>query len=198
MNLHLKFLRNVHPHSGISDDCGTVPASLKPRGAYYSMPKLIFISPDFAGKTYKLSLEKTTIGRSDANVLAIRHDSVSSRHCEILVHGREVIVRDRDSSNGTFVDGVRLRNQQTAVKSGQTIRFGAVEALLEINPFNPLEQHTDMTAIVTHARAMRDQRRARANPPADPAATVESGTGQPAASSRFTILIPNEQGAKTL
>lgn len=130
------------------------------------MPKLIFTDPNFAGRVYKFVHEKTTIGRSDANQLVIRDDSVSSRQCEILVYGTEVIVRDLDSRNGTFVEGTRLHNQQSGIKSGHTIRFGTVAARLEIEPEETLERETDVTAVVTHARAVRDQRRAQnAAPP---------------------------------
>src|SRR5687768_17471369 len=135
---------------------------------HVAMPKLIFTDPKFAGKTYKLFLEKTTVGRSDGNTLVIRDDSVSSRHCEVLTHGAEVIVRDLGSSNGTFVNGTVLRNQQSVVKSGQTVRIGSIEARVEIDAGDRLDHHTDVTAVLTHARAVRDLRRARANPPAHP------------------------------
>src|SRR5437016_13054306 len=97
------------------------------------MARLIFINKNFADRTYDLLLEKTTIGRGDQNTLVIRDSSLSSRHCEILMHGAEIIVRDLDSSNGTFVAGVRL-NKQSQIKSGQTVRFGSVEARLALDP----------------------------------------------------------------
>src|SRR5260370_20998316 len=97
------------------------------------MAKLIFTDPNFSGKVYELMLEKTTVGRGDHNTLVIRDKSLSSSHCEILTNGPEVIVRDLDSSNGTFVNGARL-NKQRQVKSGQTVRFGSLEAPLELDP----------------------------------------------------------------
>lgn len=140
------------------------------------MAKLTFTDPKFAGKTYKLFLEKTTVGRSDANVLVIRDDSVSARHCEILAYGTEVIVRDLGSSNGTFVNGTRLSNSQSVVKSGQTVRIGSIEARVEIDPSDRLDHNTDMTAIFTHARAVRDQRRAQKNV-VDPFQVLEPSDG---------------------
>src|SRR5947207_14315734 len=95
------------------------------------MAKLVFIDKNFSGKVYELMLEKTTVGRGDQNTLVIRDNSLSSRHCEILMNGPEIIVRDLDSLNGTFVDGIRL-NKQSQAKSGQTVRFGNVEARLEL------------------------------------------------------------------
>src|SRR6266481_4172253 len=97
------------------------------------MAKLIFIDENFSGRVYELMLEKTTVGRGDQNTLVIRDTSLSSTHCEILMHGSEVIVRDLDSRNGTFVNGIRL-NKQSQVKSGQTVRFGSVEARLDLGP----------------------------------------------------------------
>src|SRR5437667_3049041 len=97
-----------------------------PSSCHCPMAKLIFIDKNFPGRTYELVLEKTTVGRGDHNTLVIRDPSLSATHCEILMNGDEIIVRDLDSSNGTFVNGTRLRSQSQA-KSGQTIRFGSVE-----------------------------------------------------------------------
>src|SRR5690349_2901947 len=95
------------------------------------MAKLIFIDRDFAGHAYNLVVEKTRVGRGDDNTLVLRHETVSAHHCEILANDPEVIVRDLGSRNGTFVDGVRFTGQRQ-VKSGQIIRFGRVEARLEL------------------------------------------------------------------
>jgi pSer/pThr/pTyr-binding forkhead associated (FHA) protein len=78
----------------------------------FAMPKLIFTSEPFAGRVYELTLEKTTGGRGDLNTLALGDSSVSLAHCEILVHGPEVIVRDLGSANGTFVSGMQLKRRQ--------------------------------------------------------------------------------------
>src|SRR5437899_11606033 len=97
------------------------------------MAKLVFIDQNFSGRAYELILEKTSVGRGDQNTLVIRDSSLSATHCEILMYGSEIIVRDLDSRNGTFVDGIRL-NKQSQVKSGQVVRFGSVEARLELDP----------------------------------------------------------------
>jgi pSer/pThr/pTyr-binding forkhead associated (FHA) protein len=153
------------------------------------MAKLTFTDPKFAGKTYKLFLEKTTVGRSDANTLVIRDESISSRHCEILVYGTEVIVRDLGSSNGTFVNAACLRNQQSVVKSGQILRIGSVEARIEIDASDRLDHHTDVTAVFTHARAVRDQRRALKAFP-DPAKVIEAWDDHVPGDQ--TILVPKD------
>lgn len=127
------------------------------------MPKLVFISDHFAGRVYDLVLEKTTIGRSDGNTLVIHDKEISHVHCEILVYGGEVIVRDLGSANGTFVDEVRL-NSQAQIKSGHIVRFGPVRARLELDTLTGPDATTEMTAIHEMGRILRDQRREASQP----------------------------------
>jgi len=139
------------------------------------MAKLIFTDPNHAGRVYQLAVEKATVGRGNQNTLVIADASVSAVHCEILVNGSEVIVRDLGSHNGTFVNGARLTNQQAQLKSGQTVRFGAAEARLELD--EPLSDETvsEMTAVRAMQRSVRDQRREENRPkPADPSMKIES------------------------
>src|SRR4051794_35895657 len=110
------------------------------------MAKLVFTDKNFSGRTYELVLEKTTVGRGDQNTLVIRDGSLSAMHCEILMHGSEIIIRDLDSRNGTFVDGVRL-NKQSQAKSGQAVRFGSVEARLELEPGQSENDTAEITAV---------------------------------------------------
>jgi pSer/pThr/pTyr-binding forkhead associated (FHA) protein len=152
------------------------------------MAKLIFIDKNFLGKTYNLVLEKTTIGRGDQNTLVIRDPSLSGLHCEILMNGPEIIVRDLDSLNGTYVGGVKL-NKQAQAKSGQTVRFGSVEARLELGP-EPTENDTaEITAVYALGKVLRDKRRAEKQPKAGPAGMqlTPENEGVP---EEQTILIP--------
>lgn len=140
------------------------------------MARLIFTYPNLCGPVFELTLEKTTVGRDEKNSLVLRDRLVSRRHCEILVHGSEVIIRDLDSHNGTFVDGVRL-NKQSQVKSGQVIHFGYVEARLEIGPGADDSEDSSFSAIRSHGKALRDQRRARQQPAQEhPSMQLDAGS----------------------
>ena len=55
--------------------------------------------------------------------------SVSETHCEILVDGDLVFLRDLGSTNGTYVDG--KRTQEASLYAGQTVRIGPIEFGLE-------------------------------------------------------------------
>jgi predicted component of type VI protein secretion system len=139
--------------------------------------KLVFLGEKLGGRVYEFVTEKTSVGRGDHNTLAIRDDSVSSAHCEILVNGPEVIVRELGSANGTYVNDVAVVGQRE-VKNGQVLRFGSIEARLELDPQKWEETTTEETAVYEMQRIIRDQRRERNKPkPADPSMTLESGTG---------------------
>jgi predicted component of type VI protein secretion system len=149
------------------------------------MAKLIFSGEKFAGRVYELVVETTTVGRGDSNTLVIHDASVSQNHCEILVNGPEVIVRDLGSSNGTFVNGTRLRNQQRQLLAGQVVKFGSVAAQLELEAAASADTATDVTAIHAHARYRREPRRPEALV-LTPGLTLESG----AASTEHTLMLP--------
>jgi hypothetical protein len=93
------------------------------------MPKLVALSEGFTGRSYDLTVDRTTVGRVDDNAFTIPEPSVSSHHCEILLKGNEVVVRDLDSTNGTFINDERIT--EGVLKPGQILRLGQLELRLE-------------------------------------------------------------------
>ncbi len=130
-------------------------------------PKLVFVGEPFDGRTCELKLETTTVGRSSQNQLCIQDASVSARHCDILANGSEIIIRDLKSSNGTFVNAVRI-DGQAQLKHGQILRIGNVNARLELSQADASETASDMTAVYQHAKAVRDAKREHENPQSAP------------------------------
>jgi len=80
------------------------------------------------GRTHQLKAEKTTIGRLEDNTFQIAEPSVSSHHCEVLLRGNQVLVRDLNSTNGTYVSGEKVA--EATVKPGQILRLGGHSARL--------------------------------------------------------------------
>ena len=93
------------------------------------MAKLVLLSAGMTGRTHELKVDKTTIGRVEDNTFQIAEPSVSSHHCEILLRGSEVVVRDLNSTNGTFINGEKVT--ETVIKPGQVLRLGQIEMRLE-------------------------------------------------------------------
>jgi pSer/pThr/pTyr-binding forkhead associated (FHA) protein len=93
------------------------------------MAKLVVLSAGMAGRSLELNVDKTTIGRVDDNSFQIAEPSVSSHHCEVLLQGGNVVIRDLNSTNGTFINGEKI--SEGPLKPGQTLRLGQIELRLE-------------------------------------------------------------------
>ncbi len=73
---------------------------------------------------------KTTyrVGSADDSDIVIKQATVSKHHCELSWNGKDWNLRDLDSTNGTFVDGVRI-NADCIVNSKNSITLGRGVAL---------------------------------------------------------------------
>jgi predicted component of type VI protein secretion system len=122
-----------------------------------AMTRLILVSPEFADQSCELPDGAFRLGSSAENQIVLPDESVSAVHCELLVYGTEVIVRERGSQNGTYVHDVRVKVQR-GVYHGQRLRFGNVEAVMRIEDpdASSMEGNTDITAIHDHCRRMRE------------------------------------------
>lgn len=68
-----------------------------------------------------------TLGRDGSCDIVIDDPSVSRLHAMLSVTDGQLTVEDRDSKNGTRVDGRKL-SEASVVRSGQKLTFGTVEA----------------------------------------------------------------------
>lgn len=98
------------------------------------MVKLQVLNGSLAGQSYELKVAKTTVGRVEDNSFQLAEPSVSSHHCEILLSGSDVVVKDLNSTNGSFIDGNKIA--EAVLKPGQTLRLGQVD--LRIDDGSPL------------------------------------------------------------
>jgi hypothetical protein len=76
-----------------------------------------------------LRLGVNRLGRSTDNDFTIEHPTISSRHCDIVLSEAGLLVRDRTSTNGTFLDGKTIH--EAWLCAGQTLRLGDVELLVD-------------------------------------------------------------------
>jgi len=110
------------------------------------MPRLVVLSEGYTGRTYELTVEKTTVGRVDDNSFSIPDGSMSSHHCEIILTGNDVLVRDLNSTNGTFIGGEQVT--ESALKPGQVLRLGQIEMRLEDGSAQPPPKAIDRTQVI--------------------------------------------------
>src|ERR1044072_6109065 len=112
------------------------------------MPRLVVLSEGLTGRSHELKAEKTTVGRVEDNTFQIPDSSVSSHHCEVLLKGSDVVIRDLNSTNGTFINGEKIT--ESVLKPGQTLRLGQIDLRLESGaPTAPNKKPVDSTMVIT-------------------------------------------------
>jgi len=88
------------------------------------------------GKEMVLQTPLVTIGTLPDNSLALTDPTVSRRHASVEETSHGYILRDLGSTNGTFLDGVRVR--EGYIQAGSHIRLGQSEMV-----FSPLEERIE-------------------------------------------------------
>jgi len=78
------------------------------------------------GKEQKIPTPKCLIGRGDECHLKPQSDAISRRHCVIITTENEVVVRDLNSRNGTFVNDERVA-EEAVLLNGDILRVGPLQ-----------------------------------------------------------------------
>lgn len=89
----------------VSAPRATTPA--EPSGSL-SAKRLVITSGSKEGLEIDLPDEQLTIGRSNESGLVIRDDYTSTHHARLLRWPEGWVIQDLDSTNGTYLDGVRV------------------------------------------------------------------------------------------
>ncbi|TAL44797.1 MAG: FHA domain-containing protein [Salinibacterium sp.] len=108
----------------------TAPAVSRPTksrpetGASLDATRLVITSGAKQGLEVELPAETLTIGRSNESGLVIRDDYTSTHHARLLRWNDGWVVQDLDSTNGTFLNGVRV-TVPTHVPLNTPVKIGA-------------------------------------------------------------------------
>jgi predicted component of type VI protein secretion system len=86
------------------------------------MPKLILSLDGIAVKEVDLSKSRSTIGRRPYNDIVIDNLAVSGEHAVIQNTGNHMLLKDLDSTNGTYVNGKPIH--QRVLEYGDRIEIG--------------------------------------------------------------------------
>ena len=96
------------------------------------------------------------VGTALGNDLRLRDPTVSRLHCEIRVRPDGITLRDRGSTNGTFVGGVRLRDAD--VPAGTLVRVGSTTFRIDVGDepaFVEVSPRTELGELVGSSLDMR-------------------------------------------
>ncbi|WP_410579104.1 FHA domain-containing protein [Amycolatopsis sp. lyj-108] len=115
---------------------------------------LIIDVPGLPPARHELSFGLTTLGRSRNAALRLGDSRVSRLHCEIRWDGTTAWLTDRDSANGTFVNGKRVLNAELAHRD--VLRLGdSTVTFISVTQADRDEEHsTGAVASPRHGDAV--------------------------------------------
>ncbi len=74
-----------------------------------------------------------TLGKSSSCDITISNKYLSAKHIEISMSNNRVYIKDTNSTNGTYIDGVKLiSNKKTELKNNEKLIIGSEEIIYEI------------------------------------------------------------------
>ncbi len=94
----------------------------EPRTLIFKRSKLVVIEGKDRNKEMEVILPALRVGTWEDNDLVLTDDTVSRHHLVIIEQKDGYLLRDSGSTNGTFVEGVKVR--EAFLKSGSIIRIG--------------------------------------------------------------------------
>lgn len=138
--------------------------------------------PNQPPKTLKLSSAPVTLGADTGNDLVYDDPFLSSRHLKVVLMEDSVWVYDLASTNGTFVNGVKIREAQW--EPGQVVKAGQIQLSLveegHVESVQPVETEL-FFGLIGKTKVMQDLYGTLARlGPADATVLVlgESGSGK--------------------
>ncbi len=102
-----------------------------------------------AGIRRRVQSPRISLGTASNNDFVLNDDTVSRHHAELTFRGDSCVVRDLESTNGTFVDGVEIR--EAVIHGGQRLTVG--ESTIELrstvswDPLHPSEERRFGTLV---------------------------------------------------
>ncbi len=85
---------------------------------------IVLTNLDMPGVTYESRIENVVrIGRADADIIIQNDKQVSRPHCDIILRGNLLYLKDDDSTNGTFYEMKRVHDE-VPIMSGGNIKIG--------------------------------------------------------------------------
>ncbi len=95
---------------------------------------LVICNGEFEGMTYELRSEETLIGRNPTTDITLLDEGISREHALILFDDvdEEFVVEDLQSTNGTKVNGKRVRS--ATLSDGDEIQIGRTRFHFRLPP----------------------------------------------------------------
>lgn len=86
--------------------------------------QLVMFKADGSRRDFHVRKERTLVGRQNTCDLRIPLSAVSREHCEVVLDGEDIKLRDLGSSNGTYHNNLRV--QEVTLRPGDEVVIGPV------------------------------------------------------------------------
>jgi hypothetical protein len=120
-----------------------------------SQPRVIVTRPDAPDMTVVLETEYTHVGRTANNEISLPYPSVSSRHCILIQSGPDVVLRDLNSSNGTYINDELIN--EAILRPGDSIQIGMVKMRFEPGVKRPKLSAPSAAPIIKETGYLKNQ-----------------------------------------
>lgn len=137
------------------------------------------------GPPIEITRDLTIVGRTEECDLRLNHKSVSKMHCVLVKTDGLVLLRDLGSTNGTRVNGQRVR--RAALLPDDQLTIAIFKFRVNLGPSQPAELGQDNTQQID-PREVAQLLREKGNP--DPARG-----GLPMKPNALPDVIPDEESA---
>lgn len=111
-------------HQGVPTATAALPAGRFPAEPQPAPTPLATARLDYQGQVFTLREPITVIGRSSAADVTVNDSGASRQHVEVHRRGSRWFARDLGSTNGSYVDGMELRQAETELYDGALISLG--------------------------------------------------------------------------
>ncbi|MFZ4395529.1 MAG: sigma 54-interacting transcriptional regulator [Kiritimatiellia bacterium] len=118
--------------------------------------KLLVVSGSMQGREFVINNALFTLGSGSHNDIVLTDSTISKCHCEISVDSDGYLIRDLESTNGTFIQGVRVSSAY--LTPGAEVQLGKTRLVFcplpEANDI-PLSRNENFGAMIGRSMTMR-------------------------------------------
>lgn len=153
---------------------------------------LVMVKSDGSSKEIAIDREAISIGREDSCRIRVPLPAVSRKHCEIKIDDGELVVADLGSSNGTYVNGKRVK--QTELAPGDLLCVGPIVFVVRIDGHPKAIDAKDSFAAGSVTEDNDDSGELPSTPTST---TVYTGSGKPPSSPPPSTAKPGAPSSPT-
>jgi pSer/pThr/pTyr-binding forkhead associated (FHA) protein len=132
---------------------------------------LVMFRGDGERRSFSIVRDVTIIGRREDCDFRIPLGEISRKHCRLIKDGDTLRAEDLGSSNGTYVNGVRV--QEAGLSPGDTLKVGSVVFVVQIDGVPPEEDLKPAALPAASDSAMAMQAPSHEHEMLNPTAQVE-------------------------